>query len=79
MPANNKKVDPDKADEQRQEVPVVKSGKLSAARIRDARFLGGVWVDADGRPYDAADVRQIHQARDKEALEERQRALLGGG
>lgn len=88
MPSN-KKNDPDKADEQQVALnaaqPVVaeeapaKPGKLSAKALRDARFLGGAWVDANGRAYTDVETRQIHQARDAEALAERQRALLGGG
>lgn len=93
MPAP-KKNDPDKADEQtlagaplnaaqpvageESEAPT-KPGKLSAKALRDARFIGGAWVDANGRPYTDAETRQIHQARDAEALAERQKALLGGG
>jgi hypothetical protein len=74
-----RKADPDKAEEQSEVVRVDAPGKLSAARLRDARFIGGAWVDVDGRPFSPIETRQIHQARDAEALAAKQRALLGGG
>ena len=73
MPAP-KKTDPDKADEQ---AAPVTPAKLSAARLRDARFIGGAWVDADGAPFTPAETRRIHQARDAEAMAARLKQLGG--
>lgn len=69
------KADPDKADE-----APAKPAKAANVdpRIAGAYFLGGVWYAPDGSPLTSPESQQAHRARDKELMEQRRKALLGG-
>lgn len=47
------------------------------ARITGARFIGGVWLAADGSPLNDAEAQQAHRAMDRAAAAARERALRG--
>lgn len=73
--ADTAKADPDKADE----TPAKATQAVKVdPRIAGAYFLGGVWYASDGSPLTSPESQQAHRARDKELMEQRRRALLGG-
>lgn len=67
-PKTNK--EPERADEST-------PAKVSAARVKGARFLGGAWLAPDGSPLTGAEAQQAHRAMDRAAAAAREKALGG--
>ena len=61
-----KKIDQDKADEA--------PAKKAAARIKNAREIGGVWFADDGTPLADGEIRQAIRQQDAARMAAREKA-----